>query len=111
MLHFRTEVSPVTGAREDYYWDDMEKRLVCRKRHDVTDILEANKRDANATIDQRHGNGMMHHVADIPMSLVVKWKQELGVDVLSNDPEQKRKVRKLLNDPEYRYLRTRISKL
>lgn len=108
MRHFKTEFNPYTGAREDYYWDDNSETLTVRNRHEVGDILEGNKRQQNASIDSRFGNEMLHHVADIPMAVVVKWKQELGVDVFSNDPWHKKRVRQLLNDPDYRYLKTTV---
>lgn len=108
MKHFRTETNPITGAQEDYYWDDVEQKLVQRTRTDVTDVLEANKRKANETIDGRKfGTGhMMHHVAEIPLSVVTKWKRELGVDVFSNDPWHKKRVKQLLNDPDWRFLKS-----
>jgi len=111
MYHFKTEINPVTGNREDYYWDEQTETITQRTRESVGDILEANKQQQSRAIDQRYGNEMMHHVADIPMSVVWKWKKDHGVDVFSSDPDQKRKVRRLLNDPEYRYLRSNRKRL
>lgn len=111
MKHFRTEINPVTGNREDYYWDEQEQVITQRTREDVADILESNKRKQSDSIDARYGKQMLHHVAEIPMSIVLKWKREHGVDVFSSDPEQKRKVKRLLNDPEYRYLRSNNKRL
>jgi len=111
MKHFKTETNPITGAREDYFWDENEQKLTVRKRHEIGSILEGNKAQANRTIDQRFGKEMLHKVADIPMAIVVKWKQELGVDVFSNDPWHKKRVRQLLNDPENRFLKTTVRKI
>lgn len=111
MKHFKTDWNPITGARHDYYWDAVEEKLVVRNRHEVGSILEANKRQANQTIDQRFGKEMLHHVADIPMGVVAKWKAELGVDVFSNDPWHKKRVKQLLNDPENRYLKTTVKRI
>jgi hypothetical protein len=111
MKHFATEVNPITGAREDYYWDEQEQTLTQRTRYDVTDVLESNKAQQANSIDKRYGKEMLHHVAEIPMGVVLKWKKEHGVDLFSPDPDMKRKVRRLLNDPEYRYLRTNNKRL
>lgn len=108
MKHFKSEINPITGAREDYFWDEMEQKMTVRKRHEVGSILEANKAQANKSLDQRFGNEMMHKVADIPMAVAVQWKKELGVDLFSNDPWHKKRVRQLLNDPENRYLKTTV---
>jgi len=111
MKHFRTEYNSDLGITHDYYWDDVEQKMVVRNRHDVGDIIESNKRQQNNTIDSRYGDEMMHHVADIPMAVVMKWKTEHGCDILSNDPSDMKKARKLLNLPEYRYLKRTVKKL
>lgn len=111
MKHYKTEYNPVTGAREDYYFDDVEDKMIIRRRQDVTDIVEANKRKIANSVDSRYGNEMLHHVADIPIELAYKWKREEGLDVLSNDPEMKRRLRRKLNDPEFRWLKTTVKRL
>jgi hypothetical protein len=49
----------------------------------------------------------MRKVASIPLIIIEKWKRELGVDVMNKD--HMTKVKQLLNDPQYRYLRTHES--
>ena len=44
------------------------------------------------------------HVASVPNSVIVKWKRELGVDIFNK--HQWIEVQKLLNSPDYAYLRT-----
>lgn len=76
-------------------------------------ILKTKYADAQAVTDRNaqlrsagHGNGKDWKLAaSIPLSLIVKWKVEHGVDAFSNDPAHKRKFRQLLNDHEYRMLR------
>lgn len=111
MKRFATEINPVTGVREDYYWDDQEKKLTIRNRHDVTDIIESNKRQANETLDSRYGNEMMHHVADIPMALYMQWKTNEGVDILDGSPEAKKFLKRKLNDPEFRALKRTVKRV
>lgn len=66
-------------------------------------VLDNNHRMAN------HNDGWsksreLRRVADIPMSVMLSWYVEKGIDVLNKRhwPE----VRKLLNDPDWRKLRT-----
>lgn len=110
MKHFKTEHNPITGAREDYYWDD-DDGLTVRNRYDVTEILESNKRVQNTTVDQRYGNEMLHRVAEIPLAVVMQLRQKHNIDVFSSDPDQKRRLLRILDDPEYRYLKTTVRKL
>ena len=42
--------------------------------------------------------------ARIPMTVVYEWKRKFGVDLLNKD--HKDAVKKLLNSPDYRYLKT-----
>lgn len=111
MKHFKTDYNPITGAREDYYWDENTEKLTVRNRYDVTSVLESNKRTANSTIDQRYGKQMLQRVAEIPLGVVVQLKQKHGIDVFSSDPAEKKKLLRILDDPEYRYLKTTAKKL
>jgi hypothetical protein len=72
---------------------------------DVTDHLEQNKAMMNHN-DGYSPSRELRRVASIPAIIILKWKEELGVDFYSSDPEQKRKVRQLLNSNEYLFLRT-----
>ena len=110
MQEFRTEYNEFTDATETYYWDYITKTMTIRTRYDVTDVIENNKRRANASVDARFGNQMMHHVADIPNGVLVSWMKD-GYDLLSNDPDMKRRCMRRLHDPEWRYLRTTTKKV
>ena len=109
MRHVKREYNPDTGITHDYYWDDIEQKMTVRNRHKVGAILDQNKRAQAGAIDGRYGNEMMHHVGDIPIAVVHKWKVELGVDVF--DKNDMPKVKRLLTDPEYRYLRSNNKRL
>lgn len=109
-MHFRTELDPLRQAVSKYHWDDQEKKLTIHKRTDVTDIIESNKRQQPLTIDSRFGNQMMHHVAQIPLTIVEQWKRE-GLDIFDRSPEMRKKLKRKLNDPEWRYLKSTVKKL
>ena len=72
-------------------------------RQDVEPILDNNKRLANDN-DGYSPSRELRRIASIPLVIVEKWKNEMGVDVFKKDHQAK--VRALLNDPDWRYLRT-----
>ena len=69
---------------------------------DVEPLLDANKAAAK---DASGPMGDMVHVASIPSSVQLKWLVEKGVDLLN--PDHKQAVAKLLDDPEWRFLKVR----
>ena len=109
MKLFTTEISDM-GYLTRYYWDEAEGRMTIRTTYDSTDVLKANKAQQSLSLNQRFGNEMMHHVAEIPMGVVVAWMKE-GVDIMSSDPDMKKRVRRKLDDPEWRYLKSTVRKL
>lgn len=50
------------------------------------------------------GDNHFHRYAVIPPMVIDKWRNDHGIDVF--DPEHADRVKKLLNDPDWRYLRT-----
>lgn len=105
------EYNPYTGATEEWKWDAESGSFAIRETFDVTSILEANKVLSNSTIDKRFGGGMMHHVAEIPNAFIVKFKTDHNLDIFSSDPNEQKRLRKLLESPEYRFLKTTVAKL
>lgn len=70
---------------------------------DVEPLLDRNKAMAN------HNDGYtpsreMRRVASIPFALWMKVKSEQGIDLF--DPDNKDALVRILNDPDYAYLRT-----
>ena len=63
----------------------------------------ANKAAANAR-DGYSPTRDLREVAEIPMVVALKWKEERGIDVFNRDHWPA--VKKLLRDPEWRHLRT-----
>lgn len=70
---------------------------------DVQPILDFNKEMANSG-DGYTPSRDMRRIASIPLVILEKWKNEMGVDIFNKD--HARKIRQLLNDPDWRYLRT-----
>jgi len=99
--------SPIkTKVKYDHETDN----IVVNRVQDVEPLLELNKKELNG--DSMYGsqtNSGMRKVASIPLVVIEKWKRELGVDVFNKDHMPK--VKQLLNDPEYRWLRTHESNI
>jgi hypothetical protein len=71
---------------------------------DVEPILDANKAKANMGRDYYAASKDIWRVASIPMSVQLKWMVEEGIDVYN--PEHMPRIKKKLNDPEWRHLKT-----
>lgn len=111
MQLYKQEWNEFNGCMESYYWDPQTETMHIKNVFDVTSVIEANKKLHNASLDSRYGNAMMHHVAEIPNVFITKIKKEHDIDVLSGDPTEQRKLRRLLELPEYRFLKTTVKKL
>jgi hypothetical protein len=93
-------------------YDHSEDKLVQHSVQDIQPMLELNKKERNK--DYIHGGietkeTGMRKVASIPLIIVEKWKAEHGIDMLNKDHWPK--IKQLLNDPEYKYLRTHESNI
>ena len=92
--------------KRSFQYDHTDDKGVIHSVQDVEPLLDLNKKEA--TGDSMYGTGRgpmgMRKVASIPLVIIEKWKAELGVDAMNKDHMPK--VKQLLNDPEYRFLRT-----
>jgi|TARA_R110001606_G_scaffold93981_3_gene208525 hypothetical protein len=91
-----------------FNYDHKEEKVVLHNTQDIQPILDMNKMEMNG--DSPYGvqnNPDLRKVASIPLIIIEKWKRELGVDIM--DKNDMPKVKKLLNDPEYSWLRTHKS--
>jgi hypothetical protein len=88
--------------------EDSDGSLIVHREADVEPLLEANK--ALYTLNDGYSPSReLRRAASIPMAIVEKWKNELGVDVFN--PDHREAVRRLLNSSEYMYLRTAPGRL
>jgi hypothetical protein len=88
--------------------DEMTGDLTVIRGEDVGPNLEVNKALYNDG-DGYSPSREWRRTASIPMSIVEKWRNELGVNVF--DPDHLPAVRRLLNSSEYLYLRTAPGRL
>lgn len=71
---------------------------------DVEPILELNKSLQNTTDAKEQIRDGWWHYGSIPISLVLKWKIEDGIDVYN--PDHMPRVLAKLNERDYSYLKT-----
>lgn len=94
------------GVRWLWRDDDEGPGATAMAVQEVTPILERNQAMAS------HNDGYtpsrdMARIASIPLSILYKWMTENpGFDPFSQDPDCQKKLYALLDDPEWRYLRT-----
>lgn len=93
-----------TGISTWHHYDHSTGKTHIESTQDVSKILDRNKRLQNDSSysDRGRKNDMMH-LATIPNNVIVKLKQENGIDVFNKDDLPK--LEKLLQSSEYKYLR------
>lgn len=91
-----------TGLKTWHSFDEASQTTALTYEQDCQEILDRNK---DAAADASGPMGDFCHVASIPASVQMKWLIEHGVDLLN--PDHAGGVKRLLNDPEWRYLKVR----
>jgi hypothetical protein len=93
---------------ETTYHEDSDGSLIVHRKADVEPLLEHNK--VLQTLNDGYSPSReLRRAASIPMAIIEKWKNEMGVDVFN--PDHLPKVRQLLNSSEYLWLRTAPGRL
>lgn len=90
-----------TGLITWHDYDEATDTTILSYEQDVEPILDACKHDNNHA-SRKMGDGV--HVATIPAVTQLEWLTKYGVDALSGDPDQKRRVARLL-DGDYKHLK------
>jgi len=94
--------SPISTALS---YDHTTDTVIQKRQQDVEPLLEMNRKEFNGDTPNGYGTFKdMRKVASIPLIVIEKWKKELGVDAFNKNDMPK--VKKLLNDPEWQFLRT-----
>lgn len=77
---------------------------------DTEAVLDRNQQMANHndgwSLDGSKSDKLLRRVASVPFVVMEHWKQELGVDYRSQDPDQQAAVNRLLDDSDWSRLRT-----
>lgn len=91
------EQDPLTGCQ------------IIRYSQDVEGIIKDNLAYQNSGHDGYSKSRDMQHVASIPLAIYIKWKEEEGIDLF--DPNDREAIKRKLNDPENRFLRTGLGRI
>jgi len=88
-----------------FHWDhDDGGKFHVNHNQDVEPYLERNKAIATSGWDGYDDSRDFRKIGTVPDVIAYEWLTKRGVNLFN--PDHKLAVRKLLNDPEYRYLRT-----
>lgn len=100
----------LAGIATYHHYDDATDTTGIERVQDVGSFIEHNKRLQNNPNYKQ--NGMKKeflHVAHIPNIIIEKWLKEEGINVFKK--QDRERVRKKLNDPDWKYLRTTPGKV
>lgn len=75
-----------------------------RYQADVQPVIDANKHDQVHNPTGYSPSRELQHVARIPITIQMQWIERYGADPLAKGNEGL--LRRILNDPDWRYLRT-----
>ena len=96
------DTDPALNLTRYWHWDEDKEQAVIETRQEVTDLLDANKAEANEASTGWKGD--MHKVASIPLNVYYDLKQKGIID----DPKA---FKRWLNSPENRFFRTKLGKV
>lgn len=102
------EYDPFSGITTYFEYHPENDETVISREQDVSFLLDMNKSMANDGDIWKQGvKNNWAHYAQIPNIVIEKWLNEHGVDAMKSENWEKYgPVWKLLNSPEYRYLKT-----
>ena len=98
---------PLTGVTQWFHYDPMTGDVHLETVQDVSPILDGNKDRANSDEYTKHGfKKDMWHYASIPIVVQERWLNEYGSQNWPLKPGNEKLLFKLLNSPDWRYLKT-----
>lgn len=98
------DADPLSEQEEYFYFDDDRDEITIETRNDVEPLLDVNKRFFNDGTNGWTPSRDLKRIATIPPEIVLLWKERYGIDLF--DKNHSAGVKRLLNDPEWLYLRT-----
>ena len=99
------DFDPFTGITTTFDYDHLSDTTYVGREQDISTLLDINKALQNDPDYSKKGiQREWWHMCKIPPLVIEKWKNEKGIDVLNKDHWPA--VKKLLNDPEYKWLKT-----
>ncbi len=103
------DIDPLTGVIEYHDYDPLTRATIIETVQDVEPILRRNRVLQNEDDRGWAPSRELRRAAAIPDIVILKWRNEHGVDVFNRNHWPA--VKRLLNDPDWRWLRTAPGKL
>ena len=89
------------GDNQVFHYHNPTGEFAIEHIEDIQPLIDSNKKLQQ---EDHHRADEFRLSARIPMTVVYEWKRTYGVDLFNKN--HKEGVRKLLNSPEYKYLKT-----
>ena len=97
---------PVTGLTEWFDYDHITDTTIIETTQDVEPFLDQNKAKRDDPEYSRNGiKNEMWHYATIPLVVQMRWLNEYGMKNWPMLPQNKKLLFRLLNDPQWKYLK------
>lgn len=103
-------VDPLTGLETIHHYDEVTGETHIEHKQDVTPIIDRNKALHNTDYQRAGIKNEWMHAAIIPEVVQIQWRKKYGIKDIYSE-EHWPLIRRLLNSPEYRYLKTGSCKL
>ena len=99
------DYNPYSGITTTFDYNPVDDTTTIGRYEDVSAVIEYGKDLQKHEQYSKDGikNGWWHYFT-LPNIIIEKWKNEHGVDVFNKDHQKA--VFRLVNQPEYRYLKT-----
>ena len=94
---------PLSGITTTFRFDHARDEVIIGEYQDCEPVLEDNKRALIEADHRAQMKGDWIHYAKVPNVVILQWKTNHGVDFFN--PHHKREWFKLLNSPDYAYLK------
>ena len=96
--------NPLTGEEVWYQFDPSTEQATITHEQSVAGMIDKNITAANDEDKTRRGiKNDWWKYASVPNVVQIEWRQKYGVDMFNRDHQKA--VFKLLNSPDYRYLK------
>lgn len=103
-------VDPLTGLETIHHYDDQTGYTHIQYKQDITAQIDLNKALHNTDYQKKGIKEEWMHAAHIPDIIQIQWMREYGITDIHSE-EYWPLVRRLLNSPDYRYLKTGSCKI
>ena len=100
------DYDPFTGVTRKFEYDHVTDQVHMTMSQDCTDIIKDNERQViEADHSQQIKNDWIRY-ARIPEVVIEQWRRDYGVDFYTTDPQHWKLVMAMINDREFRKVKT-----